>query len=93
LLAIRYNRPIGVGYSRRVGDKFFFEIGIERIIEPAEWADRDKPVEWITQQYTSALEDVIRRDPTQYWWLHRRWKTRPRSERKAAQAGGNPSIA
>ncbi len=84
LLAIQYKRPIGVGYSLRKDNKFFFEIGIERLIFPEEWQDKDDPVRWITQQYTKALEDVIRRDPTQYWWLHRRWKTRPKEERKSS---------
>jgi KDO2-lipid IV(A) lauroyltransferase len=82
LLAINYNRPIAIGGSRRVGDRFFFEIECSRIIYPHEWADKDDPLKWITQEYTTALENLIRKDPSQYWWLHRRWKTRPRHERK-----------
>ena len=31
----------------------------------------------ITQQYTSILEKCIRSNPEQYFWFHRRWKTRP----------------
>ncbi len=82
LLAMKYERPIGVGYSVRRDNDFYFEIGIERVIMPQEWKDRDDPLRWITQEYTKALEDVIRRDPSQYWWLHRRWKTRPKEERQ-----------
>ena len=85
LLAMQYNLPVAVGYGRRRGDDFFFEIGVNRIIRPAEWADKPDPVKWLTQEYTSALEDFIRRDPTQYWWVHRRWKTRPRDERAALE--------
>ncbi len=81
LLAINYNRPIAIGASRRKGDKFFFEIECSRIIYPEEWADKSDPLKWITQEYSRALEDLIRKDPSQYWWLHRRWKTRPREER------------
>jgi len=84
LLAITTNTPIGVGYSRRVGNRFFFEIGVNRIITPEEWADKEKPLEWVTAEYTSAIEKFVREDPTQYWWLHRRWKHRPKDEQQEA---------
>ena len=80
LLAITNNIPVGVGYSRRVGNRFFFEIGIPRIIFPEEWQDKDEPLEWITAEYTRAIEEFVREDPSQYWWLHRRWKHRPKEE-------------
>jgi len=34
-------------------------------------------IESITQAYTSILEKHIRRFPGQYFWWHRRWKTKP----------------
>lgn len=83
LLAITNNLPIGVGYSRRVDNRFYFEIGINRIIFPEEWADKDDPLEWVTAEYTKAIEEFIRREPSQYWWLHRRWKHRPKEEKDA----------
>ena len=85
LLAITNNVPIGVAYSRRVDNRFFFEIGVNRIILPEEWADKEDPLQWITAEYTSAIEKFIREDPTQYWWLHRRWKTRPKDEQQELQ--------
>ena len=81
LLAITKNTPIGIGCSRRVGNRFFFEISVNRIIFPHEWADKDDPLRWVTAEYTKAIEAFVREDPTQYWWLHRRWKHRPRGER------------
>jgi KDO2-lipid IV(A) lauroyltransferase len=33
-----------------------------------------------TQMFTTALENVIRRYPEQWLWVHRRWKTRPQGE-------------
>ena len=82
LLAISNNVPIGVGYSRRVDNRFFFEIGVNRIIFPEEWQDKDDPLEWITTEYTKAIERFVREDPSQYWWLHRRWRHRPKEEMK-----------
>jgi len=80
LLAITYNVPIVVGYSRRIDNRFFFEIGVNRIIFPEEWAEKDNQLEWITAEYTKAIEEFVREDPSQYWWLHRRWKHRPKNE-------------
>jgi len=80
LLAITNNIPIGVGYSRRIDNRFFFEIGVNRIIFPQEWAGKEDPLEWVTAEYTKAIEKFVREDPSQYWWLHRRWKHRPKEE-------------
>jgi KDO2-lipid IV(A) lauroyltransferase len=34
-------------------------------------------IESITQSYTSLLEEYVHRFPEQYFWWHRRWKTKP----------------
>ena len=80
LIAISCNIPIVVGCSRRVDNRFYFEIVANRIIFPEEWQDKDKPLEWITAEYTRAMEEFVRQEPSQYWWLHRRWKHRPKEE-------------
>ncbi len=80
ILAIRTNTPIIVGYARRIGRRFQYEVGVERIIRPDEWQHRDDPLRWVTQEYTAAIEASIRRAPEQYLWIHRRWKSRPRNE-------------
>ena len=84
LFAITNNIPIGVGYSRRVDNRFYFEIGINRIIFPEEWMQKKEPLEWVTAEYTKAIEEFVREDPSQYWWLHRRWKHRPKEEAQPA---------
>ena len=33
-----------------------------------------------TQRFTKAIEDIVRRFPEQWLWVHRRWKTRPEGE-------------
>jgi KDO2-lipid IV(A) lauroyltransferase len=65
-----------------VDDRFFYEIEVVRLIMPDEWKDKDDPLMWVSQEYVKVFEEAIRKDPTQYWWIHRRWKTRPKSERK-----------
>ena len=78
LLAIEHNAPVVVGYARRIGPGFRYEVGCDAIIEPSEWADSPDAVRLLTQRYTSALEAYIRKNPEQYLWLHRRWKHQPK---------------
>ena len=64
-------------------DQYKFELDTARVILPQEWQNKDDPLYWITAQWTMAIEQLIRKDPEQYWWIHRRWKTRPPEELKA----------
>ena len=78
LLAIATGSPIVVGYTRRRGSIARYEVGVQRVIHPHEWADKDDPLRWVTQTFTSAIEAFIREAPEQYLWIHRRWKSQPR---------------
>lgn len=90
LLAIQHQVPIVVGYARRLSDRFEYEVGVNRVIEPSEWAGRPDELFWITQEYTRAIEDFVREQPEQYLWIHRRWKSRPKDESAAAASDANP---
>ena len=80
LLAMRYHVPVIVGYARRRRGKFEFDVGTQDIILPADWENEAEPLRYITQRFTTAIEMFVREDPTQYLWVHRRWKTRPKGE-------------
>jgi Kdo2-lipid IVA lauroyltransferase/acyltransferase len=80
LLAREYNVPIMVGCARRISNKLQYEVEVTRIIYPHEWQGKQNEVLWITQEYTKAIEQFVRKDPSQYLWVHRRWKTRPPEE-------------
>ncbi len=82
LLAIEHDAPIVVGGARRIGNEFQYEVVCEELIDPADFTDSADIVRDITQQYTSALERLIRRNPDQYLWLHRRWKHQPASKKR-----------
>ncbi len=89
LLAMEHGVPILAGCARRVVPpgrwseaRFRYEVECNRIILPEEWAGRDDPLSWITQEYTGAIEQAVRQAPEQYLWMHRRWKSRPRDEGK-----------
>jgi KDO2-lipid IV(A) lauroyltransferase len=80
LLAMQYNVPIVIGYARRLDSRFRFRAAAQDIIYPQDWESQDDPLRYITQRYTAAIEHIVRADPGQYWWVHRRWKTRPKGE-------------
>ncbi len=88
LLAMEYRALLLVGYSTRLPDDFVaghwarFEVGCEEIIDPDECGGVDE----ITRRYTAALERAIRRAPEQYFWVHRRWKSKPRERVRKAKA-------
>ena len=87
LLALQHRAIICVGYARRMPDDFRksswvqYEIGCEEAIDTDEHTGADA-VREITERYTAALERVIRLSPEQYFWVHRRWKSRPRVREK-----------
>ncbi|MGB6042736.1 MAG: lysophospholipid acyltransferase family protein [Pirellulales bacterium] len=81
LFALSHGAPTLVTYTRRVGKALQLEVGCEAWTDPhdgdPELADPRQFTDWFTRR----LEDMVRRDPQQYWWLHRRWKERPRRKR------------
>jgi KDO2-lipid IV(A) lauroyltransferase len=87
LWAIEYNVPIVIGYARRRGDVFDFDMGVSDVIYPEDWKDQPDELRYITERYTAAIEKFVREDPTQYLWIHRRWKTRPKDEVPGSVAG------
>lgn len=90
LLAIEHKAAVVVGYARRVGPGFRYEVGCPTIIDPADLAGTTDDVRLLTQQFTSSLESIIRHDPEQYLWLHRRWKHQPKKRGKKSDKPNLP---
>ena len=86
LLAITTGCPIIVGYARRLGRVAQYEVGVQRIIRPQEWEEQDDPLRWVTQAYTTAIEEMARQAPEQYLWIHRRWKSKPKTRQPTPTA-------
>jgi KDO2-lipid IV(A) lauroyltransferase len=86
LFSMTTGAPLMVAYARRLDKPLQFELGLEGMIDPAD-GDRDiSGVKPLTAWYNQMLEQIIRRDPEQYWWVHRRWKGEPPQRRRKRAA-------
>ena len=88
ILALEHQAPVVVGCARRIGPGFRYEVACTEIFDPAEFTGTAADAQLLTQRYTTALETIIRRDPDQYLWLHRRWKHQPRPRKTPAVLTG-----
>ena len=98
VLALRYNANIVCGQAVRLDrtsgfttpvdaradprQRFRYRLDVTEIIRPEEWADQPDPLFYVTARYRWAIENMVRAAPTQFLWLHRYWKSRPRHERE-----------
>jgi KDO2-lipid IV(A) lauroyltransferase len=58
---------------------------IEKEIEWYKTADSTKDMKQVTAGFTKAVEDFIRRDPSQWIWTNWRWRTQPGGKSDAAK--------
>ena len=75
-LAAHARPALLLGYALRLPDGRH-RVVMEDSLEFAYTGDRDADLLANTQKCNDALADVARRYPEQWFWLHRRWKTRP----------------
>jgi KDO2-lipid IV(A) lauroyltransferase len=87
LFALRAGAPVVFGYAlREPGRPRRYVVHAERL-EYRVTGDLETDVRSLMAAYHERLEETIRRAPDQYFWQHKRWKTRP-PEESAAAAGG-----
>ncbi len=74
-IALRMKVPVITAFAVRVdaGYRIYFE----EIEIPHDLKDDEEGIRFLTQTYTGVLERYVRMYPDQWFWMHRRWKTRP----------------
>jgi KDO2-lipid IV(A) lauroyltransferase len=86
LLALDNDAAVAVCCAPRTDRPLHLELTAAAIVDPRRSDTELSTVRGLTQWYTSRLEEIIRRQPQQYWWLHRRWKDTRQPRRKTKQA-------
>lgn len=76
VMALRTGAPvIPMAIHRQPDDTHL--ITVNPPIEPVRTGRPEHDIQETTQRYTAAIERLIRQAPTQWVWMHDRWKTRP----------------
>ncbi len=79
-LALATRAPVLPAFMVREGISTRHRITFLPPIEVVRMGDRDEARRHYTQQFSTIIEDMIRRHPDHWNWIHRRWKTRPPGE-------------
>lgn len=81
LASLETGSPVVLVAAALAGDRIqplFFSLG--RAID--ENGDRKEKIERFTLRMNACMEEIIRCYPEQWFWIHRRWKTRPEGEKE-----------
>lgn len=80
-LAWKLKCPIVTGHILRL-DNGKHRVVVEPPVFPDPQWDEETAVQRLTEIHVQRLEAAVRKAPELYFWLHRRWKTRPPEESK-----------
>jgi len=76
ILALRTRRPVVPGYARRLPDGSF-RLTFEPAIIPVSTGDLEADAACLTARLTARIEAWVRAEPSQWVWMHRRWRRKP----------------
>jgi len=57
-----------------------YRLRFEPLVELIQTGDTERDVFENTQKFSKVIEQIIRKHPDQWVWVHKRWKTRPKGE-------------
>ena len=77
VFSLSSSAPMLVCSATRRRRLFEYDLRLEGVADPAAGGAEVSDLRAISQWYTALLEQAIRRSPSQYWWVHRRWRGEP----------------
>jgi KDO2-lipid IV(A) lauroyltransferase len=84
LFALTHKAPLGVVYARRLDAPLQFELGCSGVVDPADDGPDTQDATRLTTWYARRLEELVKADIAQYWWVHNRWKDDRAARRRGA---------
>lgn len=76
-IARRTGAPVVPGYICWDAEMRKYRLRFEPALTLAQSGDEEADVVENTARFTRVIEDIARRHPEQWLWVHKRWKTRP----------------
>lgn len=80
ILALRAKAEVWPVFLLRLPEDRFRFVTLPGLDTTTLTGSRDSRIRQICQFYTEAVESMVLRYPEQWFWMHRRWKTRPEGE-------------
>ncbi|MBE6427259.1 MAG: lipid A biosynthesis acyltransferase [Planctomycetaceae bacterium] len=82
ILAKMFDAPVVLSAPIRHGEELFhFTIRVQEVLDPKIHTELTSP-KVMAQWYNSVFEELIRMAPAQYWWIHNRWREKPKKQKK-----------
>lgn len=101
VFTLSFDAPMLVVYCKRrrrfhdskETEPMLFEVGSHGLIDPREMPAEINGVRDLTNWYNEQLSQIILAEPEQYWWVHNRWKPRPKRKQKTKTTVRDGSLA
>jgi len=89
IFAMRTGAPLLPIFTLRNGKSDRHTLVIEKHFYLEQKATDEETIQYNVQKLTNIIEGYIRKYPPEWGWMHRRWKSRPKSVAPEGQGGTN----
>jgi KDO2-lipid IV(A) lauroyltransferase len=89
IFAMRTGAPLLPIFTLRQGDTDTHTVMIEKHFYLEQKATDEETIQYNVQKLTNIIEKYIRKYPHEWGWMHRRWKSRPKSADAGTQVRVN----
>lgn len=93
VFAMRTGAPLLPIFTLREGDSDRHKLVIEKHFYLEQKATDEETIQFNVQKLTNIIEGYIRKYPNEWGWMHRRWKSRPKTDDASRDAKIDTNVA